>query len=184
MDECGDVISRAQIFAWLEEAGRATTGGRQELTLREVFEARGGRGSHATRDIARDLGVTQRQVQRMLTEHGTERRGMGPKSMRYFRELSAGELRRAGARFYRNNPFVVPDGFEFPLCYDDGNGPDKQGDDREVRGDAVVIEDNAPWLDHFDAGRFERMRRVFTDLFLEAYGVSAGALDVCEEEEA
>lgn len=173
------MISRAQIFAWLEEAGREVSGGRVELTLREVFEARGGRGSHATRDIARDLGVTQRQVQRMLTEHGTERRGMGPKSMRYFRELSAGELRRAGARFYRDNPFVVPAGFEFPLCY----GDEKQGDDRDVRGDAVVIEDNAPWLDHFDAGRFERMRRVFTDLFLEAYGVSAGDLDVCEEDE-
>ena len=173
------MISRDVIFGFLEEAGRAETGGRENLTLRDVFEQLGGKGSHATRDIAREMGITQRQVQRMLTETGAEKRGMGPKSIVGFRELNANELRRAGARYFRENPLYFEDGSEFALCY----GGEQQGDEREVRGDAVVIEDNSDWLDAFDARDYALMQRRFTDAFLEAYGVSAGDLDICDEDD-
>lgn len=173
------MIAQSVIFGFLEEAGQAETGGRVELTLREVFEAYGGAGSGASRRLAGELGVSQRQVQRMVTEHGEQKRGIGPKSMRFFREVSRGEARRAGARFYRDNALCFETGSTFALCY---HG-DQEGDEREIRGDAVCIEDNSEWLDHFEAREYRDMERAFTDAFLEAYGVSAGDLDVCDEDE-
>lgn len=172
------MIHREHIFRLLEEAGRAETGGREQLTLREVFEAYGGPRSGASRRLSEELQVSQRQVQRMVTEHGAEKRGMGPKSVRYFRELSDRELRRAGARYFRQNPLTIDDGSEFALCYHS----EQQGDEREIRGDAVTLADNDEWLDHFDRGEFGAMENSFTDQFLEAYGVEAGDVDVCDED--
>lgn len=185
------MISREVIFGLLEAAGREATGGREELTLREVFEARGGKGSHATREMAAELGVTQRQVQRMITEHGTERRGMGPKSMRYFRELSTRELRRAGARLLRDRPLVFDPGSTFEMCY----GDDDEGE-REIQGMPVEM-DNNRWLDEYQRAStseargdepradrdYDRMQSVFTQDFLDAYGdLGDGELDVCDDD--
>lgn len=172
------VIHQDQVLRMLEEAGRVETGGREELTIGQVFEAYGGRGSGASKRLADELGVSQRQVQRMVTEHGTEKRGMGPKSMRFFREIGVRELRRVGARYYRQNPLEIIEGSSFALCYH----RDQQGDDRVIQGSPVVLGDNEGWLNDFEAGELYSMARKFTDEFLSAYGVDAGDLDVCDED--
>jgi hypothetical protein len=158
------------------EAGREVTRGREQMTLQEVFEARGGKGSHATREIARDLDVSQRQVQRMLAgPEARERRGMGPKSTRFFRELSDRELRRAGERALRERGLVIEG--EFALCYQG----DQEGDERELPPETIV-EDNSDWLDLYAAGDCDGAARMLTDAMLEAYGIEAGDVDVCDDD--
>lgn len=191
------MIARSHIFELLEDVGRAATGGRIEVTIAERLEALGGAGSQATQLLAQELGVSRRQAQRIVArETGTgarETRGMGRKSRVGFREMNTRELRRAGARALRDRGLLVDDGSTFALCYDD----EKQGRDREIRGDRVEIEDNEAWLDAFEAGadadargdrssaeaHYATMQALFTAAFLEAYGaLGGGDFDVCDED--
>jgi hypothetical protein len=177
------VIRQSVIFELLEDAGRAATGGRQDLTLRDVV------GQLGTRATAQQLGISQREVQRAMHERGEinprtgrpyQARQLGPRSIIAFRELGARELRRAGARALRNRNLTIDPGSSFALCY----GDDQQGDDREIRGDPVVMSENDEWLDHFEAGDYELMAQAFSAAFMDAYfdGEAPGDLDVCDED--
>lgn len=169
------------MLAAIAEAGRAATaGGREQLTLAEVYELYGGKGSDATRRLSEQLGVSQRQVQRMVAgPEAQQRRGMGPKSMRFFRELSDREIMRAGVRAIRQRGLTVDEGSTFDLCYED----EKQGKTREVRNEAVVLRDNDDWLDAYEAGDLDLAAQLFDATFLDAYGgIGGGSLDVCDED--
>lgn len=169
------------MLAAIAEAGReATAGGREQLTLAEVYELYGGKGSDATRRLSEQLGVSQRQVQRMVAgPEASERRGMGPKSMRFFRELSDREIMRAGVRAIRDRGLVVDEGSTFAMCY---RGR-QDGREREIRGDPVLITDNDDWLDEYEAGNVDFAAELFTQAFLDAYGgIGGGDLEICDED--
>lgn len=183
---------RGQIFAILEEAGRAATGGVAELTVRQVYERYGGKGSAATRIIAEALGVKQRTAQRYVTEAG-ERRAPGRLRQLALRNLSARELRRAGAAALRAEGRSITLGGEFELCYEDK----EQGKPRQLDPPVELgAEQNAYWLDHFEEGaaaeaagdRFGAMRAyedmddAFAAAVLDEYGgLGGGAVTICED---
>jgi hypothetical protein len=184
---------RGQIFGMLEDAGRGATGGVVELTLRQVYERLGGKGSHATRIIAEQLGVTQRQAQRYVTEAG-ERRAPGRLRQLGIRNLSRRELLRAGAAALRREGRSVIIAGQFELCYQGK----PQGNARQLDSEPVELgpDANAAWLDHFDAAaqaeergnRFEAereydaMEEAFDTAFLDEWGgVGGGEVEICPD---
>lgn len=181
---------RSQIFDTLEAAGRTVTAGRAP-TLREVYEQLGGRGSAATRIIAQELGVSQRQAQRYVTTAG-QRRAPGRLRELGVQRLSARELRRAGVRALRDRTLRLTDDSTVQLCY----GGEPQGQPRDVGGIELGPDVTTDWLDAVERGLDAQARgdragaeRGFADaeeefsvaLLNEYGGFGGGDVDICPD---
>jgi hypothetical protein len=154
----------------IDQAGRASV---PTLDIGAAISALGG-GARGRTELARELGVARRTVERYTTTSGAQRRTPRGARAAGILQVAQRERQRAGIANLRQNGLTIAPGSEVQTCYDGGpQGP------RDLSGFGIA--DNSAWLDAFERGDVDDACAEFNQTLFADYG--ADALELCEDED-